>query len=53
MRTDTKKEVKKVKQAIRLTPPVVPLKNYHKGYLADPNGTLYIPLVRQAHGGRY
>ena len=45
MRTDTKKEVKKVKQAMRLTPPVVPLKNYHKGYLADPTGLRDTPLV--------
>ena len=25
--------------------PVVPLKNYHKGYLADPNGLRDTPLV--------
>ena len=31
--------------------PAVPLKNYHKGYLADPNSIRDTPLVPRGHDG--
>ena len=48
MKTDTEKDVKKVKRAMQDSMsrgPASPLKNYHKGYLADPNGIRDTPLV--------
>ena len=51
MKTDTKKDVKKVKRAMRVlavNDPCGPLKNYHNSYFADLSGISSLQLVPRA-----
>ena len=43
--TNTKTHATKNHACHATNPPAGPLKNYHKGYLADPNGLRDTPLV--------
>ena len=49
----TKKKKEKGQATNLVNGTVVPLKNYHNGYLAGPNGHQFTPLVPRGHGGGY